>query len=635
MSNTISGIRFDDDGFILVDKKGNDKLDEINNKLQEIYKHLIGEFESRNNTTMRTVYEHDLHNASKSVRRFSEIVDGATKKINSTTAQNKNNRRLVVPRGTVTRIRDAKPVVEQNQRSLSPIRKIYPISEERRETQNNDVPRGTSENGAQRQRDSNGRFVGSGNVSTDKSFFAQVRDAVKSGVSGGSANTDSLDPTVDAIRELGTLMSPIKRASELAFKPLSGLAKLRKRNEPVSREQAKVNTEQTSLLRQINRHSANNLSVMGLARMLPMAGMAIAGAVATVVIPKIGEMLGVGKTPDPAPDDYNKPSAGAISRPSDNALGTGYSLRNTHEGEGMTQIIGANKSNSRGASTDLSSIANMQGGVHEKTKGLIRKYESYSEKPYWDVNHWRGGYASDTYTTKDGKVHTVTKDTRVSKEDAERDLERRTKIFTAGARKSVGGEAWDRLSDESKMVATSMAYNYGSLSKLPSFVNALRTGDDAKIANEVQRRGVDNDSTRMKRRREEANLIRNKTGGKYAPKANVATPSAINSPKAINTPLSTGAGLEIKPLSTVTPSAIKPQNLISPLSMQNNQSQNLIKNMAQPITAQKPDVTTLASNQNVNINGGGGGVNISQNVSDRTLHHAISGGIGMNGQYNA
>ena len=638
------GIQFDSDGFIISNKQVIDRLGSIDGKLNDIYKHLLNDYEKKNKTTLRTVYEHDLNQASKSVKRFAESVNKITDNLGSDN-QKPKRQNLIVPHGTPKRIRDYRPANGNTEESkpLSTIRSITPLPTQSSQRENNDVPHGTPKNNGKRERDSKGRFIKSGSgtdVSEKTSFFTALKEAVKSGVASGNSNTENLDPTVDAIKELGTLLSPLKKASELAFKPLTGLAKLKKRNEPVSREQAKVNTEQTSLLRQINRHSANSLSVMGLARMLPMAatalGSAVAVAVGTVLLPELKKLLGLNEPeastdhPDHTPpDDVINPSLGDLPNPTGNAKNINYSRKwNNHEGEGLQQIIGKPLHPYQPSNGFFTVGNNATGGndlsVHEKTKGLIRHYERYSQKPYYDVNHLRAGYASDTYTTSDGKIHNVTKDTRVSKEDAERDLERRTKIYTANAKKNVGAEAWDKLSDEAKMVATSMAYNYGSLDKLPTLVKALKSGDKTQIANEIQRRGVDNNGARVQRRNEEANLIRSANGNKYATAQNQ---KAVNA----NT---TAKPLEIKPLSAVKPDAVKPQALFSPINRNDQATNTLIKNTAKPITVQKPDVTTLASSQNININSSGN-LNISQNISDRTLHHAISGGIGLNDSYHA
>lgn len=143
--------------------------------------------------------------------------------------------------------------------------------------------------------------------------------------------------------------------------------------------------------------------------------------------------------------------------------------------------------------------------VAEKTKSLIRKHEGFSSKAYWDVNAYRAGYGSDTYTDASGRVHKVTKSSVVSKADAERDLVRRSGIFASAARKKVGGQAWDKLPMDTQAALTSVAYNYGSLSD--SLTKTVQTGDLKKIASHVKSLGGHNKGINRKRRNDEANLI--------------------------------------------------------------------------------------------------------------------------------
>ena len=101
-------------------------------------------------------------------------------------------------------------------------------------------------------RDARGRFVprnrASGGDSAgggdSKPWFEKVKTAVSGGVSTGMADTQGVDPTVDAINELGGLLSPVKKAAGFAFKPISMLMKRNKRNEPLPAEQDRHNREE-------------------------------------------------------------------------------------------------------------------------------------------------------------------------------------------------------------------------------------------------------------------------------------------------------------------------------------------------------------------------------------------------------
>ncbi|HHE3641772.1 TPA: integrating conjugative element protein [Pasteurella multocida] len=162
------------------------------------------------------------------------------------------------------------------------------------------------------------------------------------------------------------------------------------------------------------------------------------------------------------------------------------------------------------------SIAPINGSSIEQASGLLKKFEGFSSKTYWDVNAHRAGYGSDTITKADGTVIKIREGMTVSREDAERDLARRTREFANTARKNVSAETWDKLPPNAQAALTSIAYNYGSLSKLKSVVDAAKSsaasGDMSALANAVRRLQHHNNGVNAKRRNQEADYIMNKTG---------------------------------------------------------------------------------------------------------------------------
>ncbi|MBV2183791.1 MAG: hypothetical protein KUL88_04515 [Rhizobium sp.] len=141
------------------------------------------------------------------------------------------------------------------------------------------------------------------------------------------------------------------------------------------------------------------------------------------------------------------------------------------------------------------------GPWQEQAKAILRKEEGFQESPYWDVNAHRAGYGSDTAVTADGKVVRVTSGMKISREDAERDLNYRlTQREGAQAQKQLAG-IWDKLPDNAKAGLASVAYNYGSLPK--NIVAAARGGDVNAIADAVAALPAN-----AKRRQREAAIIR-------------------------------------------------------------------------------------------------------------------------------
>jgi GH24 family phage-related lysozyme (muramidase) len=132
----------------------------------------------------------------------------------------------------------------------------------------------------------------------------------------------------------------------------------------------------------------------------------------------------------------------------------------------------------------------------------IRGFEGYRDVPYMDVNALRAGYGSDTTTRADGSVASVDAKTRVSREDAERDLARRTDEFMVKARGKLG-DAWMTLTPNQQAALTSITYNYG---ELPDRV-AKHAGNPAAMAQAIVALGSDNDGVNADRRAKEAALF--------------------------------------------------------------------------------------------------------------------------------
>lgn len=155
----------------------------------------------------------------------------------------------------------------------------------------------------------------------------------------------------------------------------------------------------------------------------------------------------------------------------------------------------------RGSDVDLRAI----GSGIDGAKAILRAKEGFRDGAYWDVNAHRTGYGSDTVTRDDGTVERVTKDTRVSREDAERDLDRRVREFERAAIEQVGRREWGVLPPHAQAALLSVAYNYG---RLPgNVVSAIQSGDISEISQAVAARAGDNDGINAKRRREESAMI--------------------------------------------------------------------------------------------------------------------------------
>ena len=137
---------------------------------------------------------------------------------------------------------------------------------------------------------------------------------------------------------------------------------------------------------------------------------------------------------------------------------------------------------------------------------LLRQKEGLRSKPYWDVNALRAGYGSDTVTRPDGSVQKVTKDTVVTKEDAERDLARRVTEFAGIAQKEIGAN-FSNLTPQAQAAITSVAYNYGTTKKVAGLVKAAQTGDNNAIAEAIAGAANHNGGVNKQRRLDEAAIV--------------------------------------------------------------------------------------------------------------------------------
>lgn len=145
-------------------------------------------------------------------------------------------------------------------------------------------------------------------------------------------------------------------------------------------------------------------------------------------------------------------------------------------------------------------VGDMSDGMNG-AKSILRKEEDFRPEPYWDKTAWRIGYGSDTITLPDGSHQKVVPGMRITKEDAERDLDYRLNEREGAKAREQVGEDWNRLPANVQAALKSVAYNYGSLPA--SVVSAIHTGDMDQVASAVA--GL---SANPKRRQTEAAIIR-------------------------------------------------------------------------------------------------------------------------------
>ena len=145
-------------------------------------------------------------------------------------------------------------------------------------------PQNDDNNSGERQRDSRGRFVGSGE-DEKKGFLGKIVQAIKSGFSGDSTN---IDPSIEAMREVGQVLAPIGKVGKVMFKGAAWLFKRRRTQLPPDRDEERRQTRIEKLLKRIrdvlSRGGANGGAGGGL-------GAGLAGGLLGVLLSRGGGLL--------------------------------------------------------------------------------------------------------------------------------------------------------------------------------------------------------------------------------------------------------------------------------------------------------------------------------------------------------
>lgn len=142
--------------------------------------------------------------------------------------------------------------------------------------------------------------------------------------------------------------------------------------------------------------------------------------------------------------------------------------------------------------------------VHQSMT-LLKDFEGFRSRAYWDVNAYRVGYGSDTTTRADGSIQRVDRNTTTNEADAVRDLERRIGEFQNVIKTQIGSERFGTFSPQQQAALTSIAYNYGSLPE--RILSAVRMGTTDEIAAAVRGLAGDNGGVNAKRRNREADML--------------------------------------------------------------------------------------------------------------------------------
>ena len=288
MSNSASGLQYDELGFLIGLKQTGKDVSKIDKNVEQIRDILIGLHKEIENEYSRqenqskpklSALEQALIDAQIKPADFSDLIrEQANPLVQSSLALDRVAKSIEDLIAESTKTEDSKP-----QPKAKPKRRAIEINS------TEDVIREFGNTG-ERRRDANGRFIG---ANSEQSTLGKVAETIGTAIKGVMpSNPQGVDPTLDAINEVATVLSPVKRAAGFMLRPLTGWMKSRKRNEPLPKEQSDHNRKQVKLLQRIadNLQSRGGL-LGGLGKLLGAGGGLLGGLLAGL----LGKGKGLGK----------------------------------------------------------------------------------------------------------------------------------------------------------------------------------------------------------------------------------------------------------------------------------------------------------------------------------------------------
>ena len=138
--------------------------------------------------------------------------------------------------------------------------------------------------------------------------------------------------------------------------------------------------------------------------------------------------------------------------------------------------------------------------VHSIAAQFISYWEGFASKAYWDVNHYRVGFGSDT---EGPDQVNVTKNTTTTRDRAIQNLTARIPQYESVAAKQLG-DLYDKLGVATKVAIIDICYNYGSL---PDGILAAFLTNPVRVAQAIRMHESDNKAVNRDRRAAEAGLV--------------------------------------------------------------------------------------------------------------------------------
>lgn len=255
-------LQYDALGFISYQKQALNPLVNEMDSVKKILESCLDEIKHRNSQPKLSAFEQAILDANKPAIDLDDFIHSSKK---STTALNR------AAKSIEDLIAESNKTAEIKSQSITqPKRRAIEINS------TEDVIR---EFGSKKTEDTSQHSLSTGQTNQP---FRKIAETLVNTIRNTAVNAHGTDPTVDAMNEVATALTPVKRAAGFMLRPLTGWMKSRKRNEPLPKEQSDHNRKLIKVLEKIAANN-NGGGLFGLLKMLPMALAGIGSTVATAV----------------------------------------------------------------------------------------------------------------------------------------------------------------------------------------------------------------------------------------------------------------------------------------------------------------------------------------------------------------
>ncbi|WP_336938407.1 glycoside hydrolase family 73 protein [Acinetobacter modestus] len=255
-------LQYDALGFISYQKQALNPLVNEMDSVKKILESCLDEIKYRNSQPKLSAFEQAILDANKPSIDLDDLIHSSKQ---STTALNR----------AAKSIEDL--IVESNKTDEIKSQSITKLK--RRAIEINSTEDVIREFGSKKTEDTSQQSLSTGQT---KQPFRKIAETLVNTIRNTAVNAHGTDPTVDAMNEVATALTPVKRAAGFMLRPLTGWMKSRKRNEPLPKEQSDHNRKLIKVLEKIAANN-NGGGLFGLLKMLPMALAGIGSTVATAV----------------------------------------------------------------------------------------------------------------------------------------------------------------------------------------------------------------------------------------------------------------------------------------------------------------------------------------------------------------